>query len=680
MSVARRHRRSGNAAAPRRDLRPDHFRADNNHCLAMIAQGRLAEAETALRRILTRSPGHAEAWNNLGLVHLGLGRLGEAEAAFRESARLQPCPPLALNNLGKCLASQGRVVEAAACFRHSLALEPEQAEVCNNLGVLANQTGRADEAETLLRRALDLQPDLADALCNLGLLLMGQRRLTEAEPVLEAALAMQPENVMILNNLGFILGERGCREDAEAILRRAVGLQPGYVDAWYNLGVLLNEAGRARETEACYRQALTLQPGHAPSWLNLGVLLIGLDRPQEAEAALLRALELQPGLADAHYNLGILWIGQRRLAEAETAFRAAIRLQPGMARAYNNLALLLKELRRFDEAEATGLACLHIQPGFPDAAWNLSLLYLSTGRFAAGWPLHEFRYHPQRTGSQVTPVRLPFPMWRGEELRGKALLLVPEQGAGDLIQFCRYIPLLKERGASRVSLICPAALAELLSSLPGLDRLLVEGEECDYTIPDDYWCYPLSLPLHLGTTLATIPARLPYLRAPGVARTPRAGLRVGLVWKGNPRHPNDRSRSLPGLTTLAPLWRVPGVTFVGLQKGAGEEEVRHPPPGQPLLPPDEALTDFARTAAVMSRLDLVITIDSACAHLAGALGISCWVLLPLWGTDWRWMHDRDDSPWYPGVMRLFRQTRCDAWDDVVERLAQALADFPGAGG
>jgi hypothetical protein len=271
-------------------------------------------------------------------------------------------------------------------------------------------------------------------------------------------------------------------------------------------------------------------------------------------------------------------------------------------------------------------------------------------------------------------------------LTGKSLLLWPEQGYGDTLQFVRYAALLKAQGAARVVWMVQPALRGLLASAAGIDQLVVEGETPPLC---DYWTFPLSLPLHLRSTLDTLPATLPYLHADSERiehwrpYLPPTGFRVGLVWKGNARHRNDARRSLPSLATLAPLWQIPGVVFVSLQKGPGgpgeteaaEEAARSAmPPGAPLTALGDKIRDFADTAAIVEQLDLVIGVDTAVVHLAGSLGKPCWVLLPAIGTDWRWLHGRNDTPWYPQVMRLFRQSTPGDWRETVETLAQALQE------
>jgi hypothetical protein len=308
-------------------------------------------------------------------------------------------------------------------------------------------------------------------------------------------------------------------------------------------------------------------------------------------------------------------------------------------------------------------------------------LLLIQGRFAEGWKLHEYRYHwAAKSQPALACFQLEFPQWQGQSLQGKSIVIFPEQGRGDQIQFCRYGTELKRLGAKRVTLICQAPLITLLKSLADVDSVL-NINEISKLKNHDYWTLLFSMPLHCGTDLTNIPAALPYLYADKQRLTkwskqmPKSGLRVGLVWKGNPDHKNDANRSLPSLLSLARLWQITDLVFISLQKGPAEEKALSKPPRQKIITLSEQIEDFADTAAIIAQLDLLICVDTAVAHLAGALQKPCWVLLPSFNTDWRWLLDRNDSPWYPGVMRLFRQESNEGWDVVINRVALALAEW-----
>ena len=571
----------------------------------------------------------------------GQGRFEEAEAAYRQALALAPTLATAHNNLGVLLRRAGRPAEAEAAYRAALQHEPGYASAWSNLGNLLGSTGRAHEGVQAQRKAVACDPNHGNAWNNLGNLLQGLQGHAEAEAAYRKAIELRPTDAHPRSNLGRLLAALDRCEEAESCCRRAVELAPGQPEVHNTLGAVLQQGRRWRDAEACYRRAVEVDATHAGAWSNLGVVLREQGRLEESETAFLRSLALDPRAAQAHSNYGVL----------------------------------LRYLGRWDDAETEYRRAIELDPADPSPRLNLSFLLLARGDYAAAWPLHEARWHPRRKQSDTVPPKsVAYPCWRGEPLRGRSIAIWPEQGIGDAIQFVRFAAALKDRGASQVTLATRPALGELMETAAGVDRVVTRPSDLG---PHDFWCFSMSLPLHLGTTLQSLPGRLPYLAVPPRRRARWAGRlpggrKVGLVWKGSQRHPNDAHRSLPGLAALAPLWSVPGITFVSLQKGAGEDEARQPPASQPLLALGHELDDLADAAAVLEQLDLVICVDTAIAHLAGALGKPVWVLLPEWATDWRWLRGRADSPWYPGVMRLFRQPVRGDWDSVVREVTQAL--------
>ncbi|WP_112172266.1 tetratricopeptide repeat protein [Paraburkholderia unamae] len=541
--------------------------------------------------------------------------------------------------------SHGQPREALAKVTKALKLQPGNVAALNIAGACSQRLGKLKDAEAYWRRALKEDPDYADAHNNLGNLFVQSKRLSEAE----------------------------------AAWRRALKIRPDHADAHNNLGNLLKQTQRLPEAEAAWRRALEIRPDHADAHNNLGNLLYETKRFPEAEAAWRRALAIRPDHANAHNNLGNLLKQAKRFSEAEAAYLHALAIQPDHADARNNLGNLLKQLRRFSEAEAVFRQALEIRPDHAEACYNLGALLLHTGRLSEGWPLHEARYHEAMPERIVKPS-LACPQWQGESLENRSILVHGEQGFGDQIQFVRYLARLKELGASRVTLICSPALQPLFEGIAGADVVLTTDEVAKAP-SHDYWTFLLSLPLRLATTLDSIPAGIPYLRAAPdrlsawSPRLPAAQRRIGLVWAGNAAQNNDANRSLPGLATLAPLWDVPGVHFVSLQKGQREEEAVAPQSGQSLTHLGGDIEDFADSAAIVAQLDLVICVDTAIAHLAGALGTPCWVLLPSVNAGWRWLDERTDSPWYPGAMRLFRQRHLDDWAPTLLEVAQSLRRF-----
>ncbi|MGS0895327.1 tetratricopeptide repeat protein [Burkholderia stagnalis] len=586
----------------------------------------------------------------------------------------------------------GRTADAERHYRAALALHADHAEALNNLGILIEAAGERDEAERCYRRAVRIRPDYADAFCNLGLLLHDDARFHEAEACYRGVLALKPGDGVALRRLGLLLRATGRRDDAEHAFRTLVAAQPGNAAAHADLALLLQETARLDEAERHYRASLEREPQRAVVLNNLGVLLEKLGRLPEAEDCFRRALSLQPDYRDARGNLGNLYFASLRYDEAEACYRHVLADDPAFTEVWNNLGRLLHSAGRLEEAETCLRHALTLDPDRVPSRFNLSLVLLALGRYEEGWRLYDARYQPSpHWGDEAAdhvPPDLPAPLWNGEPLDGKSLVVWPEQGHGDVVQFARYLPLLKQRGLATLTVVCPAALTTLIATIDGVDRCVALDEVA--TLPaHDHACWMMSLPRHFGTTIDTIPATVPYLHppAPLVASwrdsVPASGFKVGLVWAGDPRpgqanaHATDRRRSLAASAYL-PLLKVPGVRFVSLQKG---ETTRRQIDtiASPLRPVDpmERVRDFADTAAIIAHLDLVITVDTSVAHVAGALNTPVWILSRFDGC-WRWFADRDDSPWYPSA-RLFRQSEPGRWADVVERVAQALERCATAG-
>ena len=451
----------------------------------------------------------------------------------------------------------------------------------------------------------------------------------------------------------------------------------------FNEGTRQMSAGRGAEAEACFREALGLEPELAQAHTNLALLLETDGRLAEAERHYRRAIALSPDRGNAHLNLGVLLAGLKRFGEAEASYLRALELLPDSAAVWSNLGVLQTCLKREREAESSYRRAIRLDPDYRLAYFNLSYLLLRQGRFEEGWFCLE-----KRDWYLELEKHVHCPRWRGEPLQGRSLLIGFEAGHGDMIQLCRYAALLKERGAARISMICHPALKTLLATLPSLDEVFAYDETFS-TSHWDFWTPPFSIAYHCRTRLDSIPAEIPYLIADAALveswSSTVAGeclaseLRVGLVWKGSVGFENDADRSLPDLRTLVSLGTVPGVRYFSLQKGAGEDEAASPPAGLPVVNLGPRIRDFADTAAILTNLDLVICVDTAVAHLAGALGKRCWLLLPDYKTDWRWMTKRSDSPWYPGVMRLFRQSRMGEWAEVVARVRLELEQLVKAG-
>jgi Flp pilus assembly protein TadD len=479
-----------------------------------------------------------------------------------------------------------------------------------------------------------------------------------------------PASAEAQNNLGIALAMKGRLDEAIVSFNRAIQLNVDFAAAYSNLANALRGKGRTQDAIAVLRRAIELNPDFTAAHNNLGIALRDAGRLDEAIAACRRAIEIDPNNADAHCNLGLTLSDQDHLDAAIIAYRRAVEIRPRFAEAFNNLGTALKDNAQLTEAVGAFDRAIELNPQYAAAHWNRSLAWLLMGDYRRGWPEYEWRR--QMPGVRtVAPRKFPQPQWDGSELRGRTIYLYPEQGLGDTLQFVRYAPLVAERGG-RVIVEHPPELARLIRGMPGISEFAsFEGPLPAFDVHASF----LSLPLLFGTEMSSIPARVPYLMPEADLMKQwerrfaalREGLRVGLVWAGNPNNPLDRGRSID-LREFAPLAEIPGINFWSLQLGEPARQLA--PPGLRLIDWTDDLHDFADTAALIANLDLVITVETAVAHLAGAMGKKAWVLLRH-VPPWRWLMDRDDSPWYP-TLRLFRQKTRGDWAEVIQSVASEL--------
>jgi tetratricopeptide (TPR) repeat protein len=540
------------------------------------------------------------------------------------------------------------------------------------------EAGLFDKALAMFQAILSREPRHFDALNRAAACHRLLAQPVEAESLWKRALALQPGNASVHNNLGVLFLNLARHSDSERELSTALALRDDYPEAHFNLGQLLVAMNRSGEAEAQFRRALDLLPHNALYRDSLGVLLHANRRFTESEAELRLAITLAPGFPEAHFHLGNTLIAQGKTSDAETALMRAAELRPASFEINYTLARLYADSLRIREAETHYRRALAANPAHIDARLNLALLLLGTGRLEEGLPLYEAR---RETDLYKNADKFPFPDWNGENLNEKSIVVCPEQGLGDQIQCLRLLTQLRARGARRITLVCSAPLKELFSSFPDVDFVLSQEDAEQGIALHDYKVLAFSLPLLLKATLATIPAAGPYLFAESIriekwrGRLSGRGKKIGLVWKGSATHANDANRSLSSLELLAPLWKIPDLKFFSLQKGEGEAEALQPPTDQPIVALGQDIMDFANTAAIVDQLDLVICVDTSIAHLAGALGKPCWVMLPAIDTDWRWFRERCDSPWYASV-RLFRQSVPGNWGEVIAALVSELTARP----
>jgi Flp pilus assembly protein TadD len=503
-------------------------------------------------------------------------------------------------------------------------------------------------------------------------------KLAEADKIYRQVLSHNPNHPEALHLLGAVAGQVGRLDAAIELIRRAITINPGAAEYHYNLGNILRDKKRLDEAIMEYRQALKLRPNFVQAQNNLGSLLRDQGLLDEAIAAFGEARRIDPGGAEVYNNLGSALREKGNPDEAIIAYRQALRLKPDLAEAHNNLGVALGDLGLLEEATAEFRQAIRIRPDYAEAHNNLSLALLVKGDFAEGLPEYEWRWRWK--GFRTAWRKFSQPMWDGTELNGRTILLHAEGGLGDTLQYVRYVPMAANRGG-KVVLECQAELFRLLKGLPQVEQLVCVNQPLPRF---DVHCPLMSLPLVLGTRLESIPGHTPYLGVDARLKEswakrlgPSDGeLRVGLAWSGNPKFKNDRTRSI-ALSRLAPLAAVPGVTFHSLQKGPGSEQISSAPAGMRLIDHAPDLEDFADTAAVISLMNLVISTDNSRVNLAGALGVPTWVMLQ-YVPDWRWLLEREDSPWYPTV-RLFRQKSLGDWPEVIQRVARELENFKEGG-
>jgi len=537
------------------------------------------------------------------------------------------------------LYRSGDLAAAAQAYGAVLARWPDHVESWFNLATLLQSLGQVESALRGYDQVIALRPDHVDAILNRGVALKNLGQPEAALASYDRAIGLRPDYALAYNNRGNLLKQLGRLEEARRDYDQAIALQPGYASAHSNRGALSADQGDFAAALVDYECAVGSEAAQAETWFNRGNALWEVQREEEALASYARAIALRPGYLDAVLNRGVVF----------------------------------KETRRFAEALACFETVLALRPDFAEARFNKAMCRLQCGALTEAWPDYEARWETSLLRNAVRPF--PQPLWKGEGLAGRVILLHAEQGLGDTLNFCRYVPLVAARGG-RVVLEVQPALRSLLSGLPGIEQLVARGDSLP---PFACHCPLLSLPRLFETTLATIPP-IPAGITPSASLVaawqarlgPATRPRIGLVWNGSATHRNDRHRSL-SLAALAP-WRTVGAELISLQKElrpadqamlATWPELRH-------FGPD--LTDLADTAALCSLMDLVISVDTSVAHLAATLGRPTWILLPHRNTDWRWLLDRTDSPWYPSAT-LYRQRPHDGWPPLLEQITEDLRAF-----
>jgi tetratricopeptide (TPR) repeat protein len=599
---------------------------------AYHSENRLAEAARLYHRILAYAPGDMQVLYLLGALECQRRDYEVAVTFLQQAVRADPRCAAPHAVLGMALLELGRSKEALESYDRALALDPDNSELLNNRSNALLQQGRVEEAIEGYDRALARKPDYVAAHVNRAGALLRQKRSEAALGALDRALAIDPVNVRALNDRAVAL----------------VGLR------------------RPTEALACIERALKIGPRSAEALNNRGNALLGLTRPVEALASFDEALALAADDPQALNNRGNALRALNRAQEALSCYDRALRGKPGSSEILSNRGNVLRDLGRHEEALSSYARSLALDPDYAMAHHSEAVCRLQMGDLEAGWREYEWRWRVE-----LAERNLYRPQWRGQSLRGKTILLHAEQGFGDTLQFCRYAKLVAAQGGE-VTLEVQPELESLLGRLTGVHHLLARDSPLPAT---DYHCPLLSLPLAFGTSIDSIPADTPYIEADDELLKrwhkrlgPRERPRVGLAWSGNPIHLNDHNRSIP----LSALLKIVSTSaqFVSLQKYVRSSDQAVLAGSSDILHFGDQLHDFSDTAALVGQMDLVITVDTVTAHLAGALGKPVWILLPF-NPDWRWLLARADNPWYPSV-RLFRQPAIGDWNSVLAEVASAL--------
>ena len=635
------------------------------------------------------------------------GYLEKAEDIYREILNVQPDHATVFNDLGNLLQEKGKLEEAINCYQKAIELNPIFSGPYYNLGETLQDIGQFDEAIGCYKKVIELNPDFAGAYYNLGVILQEKRQFDEAITNYQKVLKLNSNNADTYNNIGIILQEKGLRDEAAVYFRRAIKLNPDFAGAYYNLGVILQEKRQFDEAITNYQKVLKLNSNNADTYNNIGIILQEKGLRDEAAVYFRRAIKLNPDFAGAYYNLGVILqeIGQSddsipyyekaielnptcalayinlgtalqekgQLDEAVNYYEKAIKFNSTSAMAYTNLGHVFEEKTEVDKSITYYQKAIQIDANLVYAHWNLSFAFLLSGKFEQGWEKYEWRWKLKddvhRNFSQS--------LWDGSDIKGRTILLYTEQGLGDMIQFIRYAPLVAQR-TGKVIVECQKELRSLFQGVEGIHQVITRGEQSPNF---DVQCPLLTLPLIFNTALESIPANVPYICVDfklveawrSKINLCNSKLKIGLVWAGRPTHKRDRYRSCP-LSEFAPLSSLNNIIFYSLQKGEASKQARDAPDGMEFIDYTEELNDFSDTAAFIENLDLLISVDTSVAHLAGALGKPVWTLIPF-TPDWRWMLNREDSPWYPS-MRLFRQPALGDWNSVIKKvLAQIIHKF-----
>lgn len=638
------------------------------HLAAVLAgQGRVVEATTSLRRALHLDPNNTDALFNLGNALVHTGDIAGGTEFYLKARATEPRSPDIHHNLGAAYTSLGKESEALESFRNALALDPTNAATHSNAGMILLRQGNPRAALAHFRNAIALDPTNENARLGevRGLVRLGQ--FHDAESALLRSLAVLPNSGQLASEWTGLLLKQNRASEAEAAARQFAAFRPDDPAGFVNLSAAMREQGNFVGAAKAARQAIALDPHCEPARINLAVAHLDGGEWDEAATACQAVLELNDRNADAWFTLGAARHRSGKLEQAGQAYAKASSLDPTRLEAWCNHGAVLRDLGKTEEAIRCYNRALSIEPHFALARFNRACAQLTMGHWKEGWADYEARWE---VPGLLPPVRaVSSSRWNGESLEGKSLLVLAEQGFGDTIQFVRYLQSTAELGA-RVILEAPPALASLLSSAPGIHQVVGSTDplpETDYHIP------LLSLPRLVSENADQSKFAFPYLAPSGNHWNPpnprTHKLRVGLVWTGNPSQKDNLSRSIPW-PGLAPLLRVGNIDWISLQTGPNAQDFKNDPLWRKVEDWGSLFRDFQDTASALLQLDLLITVCTASAHLAGAMNLPVWALLSH-APCWRWGNSGSSTPWYPS-MRLFRQPELGNWDAVISSVRDEI--------
>ena len=623
-----------------------------------VKRGEVSEAQKFYKAILTAVPNNEKAQAALTALH-----------KVQASTNTQSPPQEIINQLLN-LYNSGNL-EAVVKQASSLTEQyPYAFVVWNILGAAHRGLGDLNKASQSFKKVTELNPNYTNGHNNLGVTLKNQGKLDEAIEAYNKALSLKPDHAEAYNNMGNALQDQGKLDEAMASFNKALAIKPDYAEAYNNMGTVLKDQGKLEKAIASYTKALSLKPDYAKAYNNMGVTLQEQGKLDEAIEAYKMALAIKSEYAEAYNNMGTVLKDQGKLDEAIEAYKMALAIEPDYAEAYNNMGSIFQEQGKLEKAITSYNKALSLKPDYAEAYYNMGNAYNLKGEIQKGLELFEYRFKKQKVPSRAPREKLH---WNGSEpIKGKEFLVYEEQGLGDIIQFCRYLPTLVKQGAKVTFKVTQKLHAILQTMDSGVTLSTTDADEGQI----DFEAPLMSLPHLFKTHLKTIPSMNPYLYA-NHGRTKTWGERlhtdrfkIGICWQGS-KSKIDIGRSFP-LSLFEGISKAPNVELISLHKGEGEHQIKDISFDLTTLGADfDADQDaFLDTAAVMMNCDLIITSDTAIAHLAGALGCQTWVALKH-VPDWRWMLDRSDSPWYP-TMTLYRQKNPGDWACVFEAINRNL--------